>query len=120
MLNRAIGYIRSKNTLLKIGVVLAIGLCIVIFFFGQTIYYDFKESRKMKVDLENIQNEYDRELKIKIKQIELLEITTKEIKDEVAWARHHVAQREQQIKNLKLTDGVKKCLNTLIDPALAP
>lgn len=64
---------------------------------------------------------YENELKLKDLQIEMQEQSITTLEQENKWAVRHVAQREEQIAELRegFSDEVNLCLGVYIDPILA-
>lgn len=96
--------------------ILAIGLTAAGLAGGAWWHLNSKE-RAHQHQLEQIKYDYEAIVEEKEKELAIQEETNQKLIAEVKWARHHVEQREIQIKHIKenASPKLKECLDMRLD-----
>lgn len=82
----------------------------------------WQENKLDEIRIAELLDDKDRELALKDLQLLISEESNATLIAENKWAKRHVAQREEQIAQLRegFSDEINICLDTYIDPIFAP
>jgi|TARA_R110000751_G_scaffold262012_1_gene361269 hypothetical protein len=89
---------------------------------ARNFYEGWQENKLDEIRIAELLADKDRELALKDLQLIIAEDSNATLVAENKWAKRHVAQREEQISQLRegFSDEINICLDTYIDPVFAP
>ena len=109
-------WISAALGLFKLKLALYAGAILITLIGGHLAFQSWKSGLVDRALLELSNEQHDKAIKVREKEIKLLNETSESMRKEVAWARDYVSKSEKRIKKLKAkaTIETKKCFDTSI------